>query len=481
MYIIELSSEGSYDILKCVLVILHCKIRCGTIVMHDRINKNDHAYIYYNTCQYTNIKYNRNLMICPNNKNIAFFETLPTDIIDEILYNCDCNDIPFLCKTSKIFDGYCSEMHFRSLIFKKSVGRKVGRNLDNFSYGICKYICRFGLSNQICIFPGYKNKYAYIIINNELRRIQCDDLCNITINRSTKITINDNELPVTMNKHYMKIFVLTNRGNVYEFYMDDLKLTNITNKVKHINNIINVSSNGLGLLFLDADGYVYGMGHNHTGYLGVGKWSRHHPTLINGLNNIVKVSMALGHSLALNSHGQVYVVGDTIGSMYICGQPTLLENISYIKDVFSGADMSVLIDYNNGVRIIGSVMAECCGECKECEDGSYVEVFVDKYMFKPKFLNDYYKVLVHDDSIVILSKSGILWLIKYNVKLNRFVQVQLANVSSTIHDMFETDNLCLVTSYDELATQIQCTEYDFSYDELATQIQCAEYDLNILV
>ena len=59
-------------------------------------------------------------------------------------------------------------------------------------------------------------------------------------------------------------------------------------------------------------GHVYAMGSNQDGKLGVADKTIQNsnvPCLVDGLENIVKVSCGLGHSLALNEEGTVFTWG----------------------------------------------------------------------------------------------------------------------------------------------------------------------------
>ena len=86
-------------------------------------------------------------------------------------------------------------------------------------------------------------------------------------------------------------------------------------------------------MFVQSDGgYVYAMGSNSEGRLGTGATGNETrickvPTLVDGIQNIVKVSCGTSHTLALSADGRVFAWGQSFyGALGITEQRSEQDN-----------------------------------------------------------------------------------------------------------------------------------------------------------
>jgi alpha-tubulin suppressor-like RCC1 family protein len=106
-------------------------------------------------------------------------------------------------------------------------------------------------------------------------------------------------------------------------------------------------------LFLTSEGRVYSCGNNEYGNLGLGTISRLPiPRLISVLSNVREIACGYLHSLFLTSEGRVYSCGSNWNGQLGLGtggegtketSPTLITNVSNVREIACGYDHSILI------------------------------------------------------------------------------------------------------------------------------------------
>jgi alpha-tubulin suppressor-like RCC1 family protein len=116
-----------------------------------------------------------------------------------------------------------------------------------------------------------------------------------------------------------------------------------------------VVAGNLNSLALDKDGYVYGMGSNSRGELGLGKNVASVFTLTRlPLRNITMISAGMDHFLALDSNGKVWSSGANrlgqsghttgLGSIVT---PRMISNLNNIQQIASGNSHNLALDEKN--------------------------------------------------------------------------------------------------------------------------------------
>lgn len=145
---------------------------------------------------------------------------------------------------------------------------------------------------------------------------------------------------------------------------------NIPTLIPLFNNIIEISAGGNKSLLLDNQGHVYSFGFGSFGNLGLGKLineqNKNIPTLIPGLDNIIRISTGAYYSLVLNNRGQVYAFGGNefgqlgVGDHHIKNIPTLILGFDNIIEISAGnnftgigRDNSLLLDDEGHVYTFG--------------------------------------------------------------------------------------------------------------------------------
>ncbi len=116
---------------------------------------------------------------------------------------------------------------------------------------------------------------------------------------------------------------------------------------------------------MNEGGYVYAMGSNTDSKLGIGNpdiRSVNVPTLVEGLCNIVKVSVGNSHTLALGADGAAYSWGQAFygalglqpsNSTYSQSSPQQIK-IENVREISAGGKHSFFLTQN--MRVL------CCGD-----------------------------------------------------------------------------------------------------------------------
>jgi alpha-tubulin suppressor-like RCC1 family protein len=118
--------------------------------------------------------------------------------------------------------------------------------------------------------------------------------------------------------------------------------------------ITKISAGHYHSLFLTSEGSVYSCGSNSNGKLGLDSLdaSIKTPRLISGLSNVRDISCGRYHNLFLTSEGRVYSCGKndfgqlglgTSGTDSNESSPTLITNVSNVREIACGYDHSIII------------------------------------------------------------------------------------------------------------------------------------------
>jgi alpha-tubulin suppressor-like RCC1 family protein len=134
--------------------------------------------------------------------------------------------------------------------------------------------------------------------------------------------------------------------------------TKIPIKIEGLNSIVKVSAGWGHTLALDSTGQVWGLGCNL--YSQISDTPNHlKPNLINGLSNIVDISAGFRHSLALDSNGNVFAWGYNLrGGLGIgksgANEVTPVKNsLKDVKFIEAGHDFSAILDNRKKLSIFG--------------------------------------------------------------------------------------------------------------------------------
>ncbi|MDO9178293.1 MAG: hypothetical protein Q7U16_08185 [Agitococcus sp.] len=179
----------------------------------------------------------------------------------------------------------------------------------------------------------------------------------------------------------------------------------IPTKIEGMTDFIEVAGNGAHFLALRRDGTVWSWGDNKYGQLGykTDKGFSATPKQIVGLENIVSVAAATGHSLALDKQGRVWGFGSNSG----------MELGSSPKDNLAHPNPSVIWTDVNSVKVIASAGQSAVLTSKGevyywgtdlFLHGSVIASLPKKYDF-PLFIAD----VAMSNVIYVLSADGFVW------------------------------------------------------------------------
>ena len=143
------------------------------------------------------------------------------------------------------------------------------------------------------------------------------------------------------------------------FYLGKLGFDSLEASIKTprlisgLSNVRDISCGRYHSLFLTSEGRVYSCGNNEYGNLGLGTISRLPiPRLISVLSNVREIACGYLHSLFLTSEGRVYSCGSNWNGQLGLGtggegtketSPTLITNVSNVREIACGYDHSILI------------------------------------------------------------------------------------------------------------------------------------------
>jgi len=178
-------------------------------------------------------------------------------------------------------------------------------------------------------------------------------------------------LPVISVGASHSIAVASN-GDVYTWGNDDEALglgsnvaRDVPTKVPGISNVVTVSTGTYNCAAVTADGSLYTWGNNSGGMLGHGVpgsegGEKYSPTKVQGLSNVVAVSLGSEHSAALTADGSVYIWGrNNFGTLGLDGvsvqlTPVKLPGLSNVVAIAMGAMNSAAITSDGSLYMWGS-------------------------------------------------------------------------------------------------------------------------------
>ncbi len=304
-------------------------------------------------------------------KDMSQYESLPDDMIELILKNLDCNDILSMCAVSTKFMEYCQNGP-KSYIIRDKIKSKLQLNVDNMD--TVRQLCKFTHKK----FIDTKSTNSIVALNNQLYGF--GDLFAGLYNID-KYTERVTQLPLVMNDIIMQValssdsvIILTSNGLTYSFGYNTNGTLGLSDDINYkVNNpqiipvegkIVGITSSYNHSLLLTASGKVYGMGKNLSKQLGRYDSTMEknkiipYPTIIEQFNNIVKVAAGLSHTLALDIHGDVYMLGESNleDDVLKSSIPLHLEAMKNIKDIYSTDYMSIFIDNDNLMYLMGKMI-----------------------------------------------------------------------------------------------------------------------------
>jgi alpha-tubulin suppressor-like RCC1 family protein len=233
-------------------------------------------------------------------------------------------------------------------------------NLSNIIYISCG-ISSFCLDDQGRVWSFGNNTFGQLGLGDENDR-----------NTPTLVPGLNNIIQVSAKAHHT--LCLDNQGNVWSFGLNELQQLglghnninrNVPTQIDNLQNIVKISTGVFHSLCLDDQGHVWSFGSNVDGVLGLGDQDdRAVPTMIPTLENIIDISAGTDHSLCLDNQGRVWGFGaNELGEDYP-GQlgpenqrsdfPILIPNLTNIIQISAGDHYSLCLDNQGRVWSFGS-------------------------------------------------------------------------------------------------------------------------------
>src|SRR5437868_14959064 len=228
--------------------------------------------------------------------DMSIIDTLPNDILKQILIELDCESILLICKISNKMRSFC----------------------DNE----LKSILQENLTRTTKLI---------------LRDYDLEDLLRLCKNQTNKnnIAASHHTLLLTSN-HQVYVFGANSTDGRLGLG-DNARDENTPIFLDDLPNGIQVACGSAHSLILIANGQVYGFGANQNGNLGLGNnVTVVMPTAITNLRNIGQITCGYSHSLALTNTGKVYAFGSNfvgelgLGDNINKNTPTLIDNLDNI-------------------------------------------------------------------------------------------------------------------------------------------------------
>lgn len=129
----------------------------------------------------------------------------------------------------------------------------------------------------------------------------------------------------------------------------------------NLNNIIKIKSNGYSGYALDNNGFVWSVGSNDQGQLGLGdKNDRHEFERIESVNNIIDIVSSRSNLYMLDKDGNVYSVGDNQNGQLGINKTSIseinIQNMPFnkkIQKIYAGHRSFFAIDIDNNLWVTG--------------------------------------------------------------------------------------------------------------------------------
>lgn len=163
------------------------------------------------------------------------------------------------------------------------------------------------ISHGLHDYDSYKDDIDLICDWNGHDILKCNNAVYSRFNYKVEF-----DLPniIKMVNNRLGLIILTAGGEIVR-----LRIRGTASKIDHLSNIIDISGNGDYCLFLDSNGKVYCWGKITALVYDVTKPVIRKfkiPTIIDSLNNIIRISANKHHALMLDCYGMLYSIGCNI-------------------------------------------------------------------------------------------------------------------------------------------------------------------------
>ena len=256
------------------------------------------------------------------NNDIDIFETLPQEILINIIKELDCKSILLICKSSKQFNKFC-ELKLDTLL-KQKLHKETKFITDTYNREELIRLCRLYKTKHISA-GGYHS----LVLKD-------DQVYSFGDGYNGQLGLADLDIFEVLGTEVNNPTLITN-----------------------LQNITQISTGTYNSWALNANGQVYAWGDNEHGQLGLGNYTNiFYPTLVSGLEDIIQISSNEALSYALNDKGQIYAFGSNdlnqFGSNFEMNTPSLIPELDNIKQISVGSYHTLALTNDGKVYSFGS-------------------------------------------------------------------------------------------------------------------------------